>query len=117
MVKGPGNVLFCFSYPVERISQHEGRADLPREEIGPYGKGSNCFSIGTVVPSSILKTIATCDFLGGPDPLSPAMYSPLLAYLPFNTEATGQGQIDKFLNRAVLLTVIKRTDKFGTKVV
>ena len=42
----PDNLLFCSSYQDDGILQHEGRTDLPREEIGPYGKGSFCFSRG-----------------------------------------------------------------------
>ena len=54
----------------------EGHTNLPREAIGP-SLGSNCLSRGS---ASVFrrKSIATCDFPGGPDflPLPPPPLNP-----------------------------------------
>ena len=58
------------------------RTDLPRETIGPFGFGSNCFSRpfafrGRSVTAVLRKHITTCDFRWGPDHLHPLLQPPM----------------------------------------
>ena len=52
----------------------EGRTDLSREAIGP--EGSNCFSREVRTIYFLRKHVATCDFPGGLELLSPLLDSP-----------------------------------------